>query len=170
MLTSSWRSSGRDVWLCGFGMANSKSGYYNLFSSCEVLEFLGWSKCWFQEIKISTMYRHIPLDLNLLLDIGIHHRLQICILNSCQWVYVMVKGLLCLLVHYLVTLDAAMAWHPAKVDTSAFVAQCPEEVHDMADERVFSIFALNRLQARHWVRVDNNIVLYRIHVPIIVQC
>ena len=94
MLTRSWRSSGQDVWHCGFGMANSKSGYYNLFSSCEVLEFLGWPKWWFQEIKISTMYRHIPLDLNLLLDIGIH-RLQICIVNSCQWVYVMVKGLLC---------------------------------------------------------------------------
>ena len=33
-----------------------------------------------------------------------------------------------------------------------------------------SIFAFNRLQARHWVRVDYDIVLYRIHVPIIVQC
>ena len=26
------------------------------------------------------------------------------------------------------------------------------------------------LQARHWVRVDYDIVLYRIHVPIVVQC
>ena len=63
-----------------------------------------------------------------------------------------------------------MAWHPAEADTSAFVAQCPEEVHDMADEMVFSIFALNRLQAKHWVRVDYNIMFYRIHVLIIVQC
>ena len=93
MLTSSWRSSGQDVWLCGFGMA--KSGYYNLFSSCQVLEILGWPKCCFQEIKISTMYRHILIDLNLLLDIGIHHRLQICIVNSCQWTFVMVNDLLC---------------------------------------------------------------------------
>ena len=62
-----------------------------------------------------------------------------------------------------------MAWHPAEADMGAFVAQCPEEVHDIADERVFSIFALNRLQARQWVRVDYNIVLYRIHVLIIVQ-
>ena len=27
-----------------------------------------------------------------------------------------------------------MAWHPALVDTSAFVAQCPEEIHDLARE------------------------------------
>ena len=53
------------------------------------------AKCWFQQINISTMYRHILLDLNLLLDIGIHHRLHICIVNSCKWVYVMVKGFLC---------------------------------------------------------------------------
>ena len=29
-----------------------------------------------------------------------------------------------------------MAWHPADADTSAFVAQCPEEIHDLANERV----------------------------------
>ena len=63
-----------------------------------------------------------------------------------------------------------MAWHPTQADTGAFVAQCPEEIYDPANERVVSIFALNWLQARHWVRVDYNIVLYRIHVPIIVQC
>ena len=63
-----------------------------------------------------------------------------------------------------------MAWHPAEADTSAFVAQCPEEIHDLANERVVSIFAFNCLQARHWVREDYDIVLYRIHVPIIVQC
>ena len=62
-----------------------------------------------------------------------------------------------------------MAWHPAEADTSAFAAQCPEEIHDMANERVVSIFAFNCLQARHWVRVDHDIVLYRIHVPMIVK-
>ena len=96
MLTSSWRSSGQDVSLYGLGMANSKSGYHNLLSSCQVLEFLGWPKCWFQEINIFTMYRHILLDLNLLLDIGIHHRLQICIVNSCHgsmsWSRVLLAG------------------------------------------------------------------------------
>ena len=84
VLTSSWRSSGQDMWLCGLCMANSKSGYYNLLSSCQVLEFPGWSKCWFQKIEICTMYRHIPLDLNLLLDIEIHDMLQVCIMNSCH--------------------------------------------------------------------------------------
>ena len=63
-----------------------------------------------------------------------------------------------------------MAWYPAEADTSAFVAQCPEEIHDLANERVVGIFALNCLQARHWVRVDYDIVLYRVHVPIVVQC
>ena len=63
-----------------------------------------------------------------------------------------------------------MAWHPAEVNMCAFVAQCPDDVHDIADQVVFSIFALNRLQARQWVKVDYNIVLYRIHVLIIVQC
>ena len=57
-----------------------------------------------------------------------------------------------------------------KTNTCAFVAQCPEEVHNMTYERVFRIFALNRLQARHWVWVEYNIMLYRLHVPIIVQC
>ena len=40
----------------------------------------------------------------------------------------------------------------------------------MANERVVGIFALNCLQVRHWIRVDYDIVLYRIHVPIVVQC
>ena len=74
------------------------------------------------------------------------------------------------LVHYLIPLYATMAWHPAEADMSTFVAQCPEEIHDLANEKVVSIFTFNRLQARHWVRVDYDIVLCRIHVPIIVQC
>ena len=63
-----------------------------------------------------------------------------------------------------------MAWYPAEAATSAFVAQCPEDIYEMANERVVSIFALNCPQSRHWVRVDYGIVLYRIHVPIVVQC
>ena len=63
-----------------------------------------------------------------------------------------------------------MAWHPAEANTCAYVAQCPEEVPDMTNERVFRIFALNRLLAKHWVRVEYNIMLYRAHVPSIVQC
>ena len=35
-----------------------------------------------------------------------------------------------------------MAWHPAEADTGAFVAQCPEEIHDLANERIVSIFPL----------------------------
>ena len=32
-----------------------------------------------------------------------------------------------------------MAWHPAEADTSAFVAQCPEKIHDLANERVVGV-------------------------------
>ena len=70
------------------------------------------------------------------------------------------------MVYYLITLNATMAGHPAEAGMGAFVAQCPE-VHDMADERVIIIFALNRPHARQWVRVDYNIVQ---QVRIIVQC
>ena len=80
----------------------------------------------------------------------------------------MVKGPLCQLVHYLITLNGTMAWHPAEADTCAFVTQSPENVHDVTNERVCPIFALNCLQAKHWVRVEYNIVLYRIAG--IVQC
>ena len=61
---------------------------------------------------------------------------------------------------------------PAEADTCAFVPQCPKEVHDtcMTNERVFRLFALNRLQARHRVGVEYNIVRYEIHVPVFVQC
>ena len=41
MVTSSRRSSGQDMGFGGLRMANSKSGDYNLFSSGNVLEFLG---------------------------------------------------------------------------------------------------------------------------------
>ena len=63
-----------------------------------------------------------------------------------------------------------MAWHPAEADTSPFVSQCPEEIHDLANQRVFCIFALNCLEATYWVRVDYDIALYRTYVLIIVQC
>ena len=63
-----------------------------------------------------------------------------------------------------------MTWHPTEADKSAFVAQCPEDVHDMTNGRVLRIFALNCLQTRHRVRVEYNTMLCRIHVPIIVQC
>ena len=118
-------------------MANSESGYHNFLNSSQVLKSLGWPKCWFQEIQISTMYRYIPLDLDLLLNVGVYQWFQICIVNSCQWVYVMVKGLLCQLVHYLILLNATIARHPAEADTAAFVTQCPEKIHDLANGRGF---------------------------------
>ena len=38
------------------------------------------------------------------------------------------------------------------------------------DERFLSICPLNHSQTRHWVKVDYNIMLHWLHVPIIVQC
>ena len=40
----------------------------------------------------------------------------------------------------------------------------------LSNERVLSIFTLNRLWAGHWVRIDYYIMPYWLHVPIIVQC
>ena len=91
------------------------------------------------------MWRYIPLGLNLLLDVK-DKWIQICIVNSCQQLYVMFTAL----------------------HTRAFVTHCPEEGRDLASERVFGISPLNPLRTRHWVRVDYDIVLYRIHVPKIV--
>ena len=62
-----------------------------------------------------------------------------------------------------------MAWHPAEADTRAFVSQCPKEVHDITNEGIFHIFTINHQQARHRIRLEYNIMHYRIHVPIIVQ-
>ena len=95
ILTSSRWSSGQNIGFCGLGMANSESGYHNFLSSGQVPRSLGWSKCWFQEIQISTKYRYIPLNLEHPLNVRVYQWLQICKVNSCQWVYVMVKGLLC---------------------------------------------------------------------------
>ena len=55
----------------------------------------GWPWCWFLEMQISTMYRYTPLGLSFLSNLGVDQWLQICFPNSCQWVYVMVKGVLC---------------------------------------------------------------------------
>ena len=49
-------------------------------------------------VKYWTLYSgpsvgFIPFDLNQLLDIGVDQWLEICIVNTCQWVYVMAKGL-----------------------------------------------------------------------------
>ena len=82
MLASSWWSSGQDMGFCGFGMANSESGYHNRLSPGQVPKSLGWSQCWFQEIQISTMYRYIPFNLEFLLKVRVCQWLQICNLDS----------------------------------------------------------------------------------------
>ena len=78
ILASSWWSSGQDMGFCGFGMANSESGYHNLFSSGQLPKSLGWSQCWFQETQISTMYIYTPINLDFLLDVRVYQWLQIC--------------------------------------------------------------------------------------------
>ena len=78
MLASSWWSSGQDMRFCGFGMANSESGYDNLLSSGQVSKSLWRSQRWFNEIQISTLYTYIPFNLNLLLNVRVNQWLQIC--------------------------------------------------------------------------------------------
>ena len=79
----------------GLGTANSKSGDYNLFSSDWVLELLRWPQCWFHKIEICAMHRYIPLGLNQLLNVEVDQWFHICIVDTCQWVYVLVEGLFC---------------------------------------------------------------------------
>ena len=93
MVTTSWRSSRQDMGFGGLGMANSKSGDYNLFSSGQVLELLRWPQCWFHKIEVSAMYSYIPLGLNQRLNVGVDQWFHICIVNTCQWVYLLVEGL-----------------------------------------------------------------------------
>ena len=38
-----------------------------------------------------------------------------------------------------------MTWHPAETDMRAFITQCTVKVHNLANESVFNVFALNRL-------------------------
>ena len=146
MVTSSRWSSGQDMGLGDLCMADSKSGDYNLFSSGYVLEFLWWPQCWFNEIEISAMYSYIPLDLNQLLDVGVDLWFQICIMDTHQRIYVMVKGLLRQLVNSFISVYATMAWYPAETNMCALVIQQPKEVHDLANKRVLSAFTLNQFK------------------------
>ena len=83
---------GKDM---GFGvlcMVNSKSGDYSLFNSGYMLEFLWWPH-YFHEIEIDAMYSYIPLGLNQLRNVGVDQWLHVCIVDTCQWVYILVEGL-----------------------------------------------------------------------------
>ena len=166
---TSLQSSRQDMGFCGLGMANSKSGDYNLFSSGQVLELLPWPQCWFHKIEISAMYSYIPLGLNQLLNVGVDQWFHICIVDTCQWVYILVESLL--LVGQLFHIrNAAVAWYPAGTNMCALVTQWPEQVHDMANKRVLGVFTLNCLHTGPWVRVDYYIMMDWARVLVIVQC
>ena len=149
MVTTSWWSSEQDTGFGGLGMANSKSGDYNLFSLGLVLELLRWPQCWFHKIEISVMYSYIPLGLNHLLNVGVNQWFHICIVGTCQWVYILVEGLFCWLVHSFISINATVAWYPAETNMCALVIQWPEQVHDMANKRGLDVLTLNCLQTGH---------------------
>ena len=65
-----------------------------------------------------------------------------------------------LLTGRLIFLNATMACYSAEMNMGTFIAQCHEEVRDVANKRVLSIFTLNPLQARHWVRVGPHTLVY----------
>ena len=93
IVTSSRRSPGQDTGLGGLDVANS--GDYNLFSSSLVLVFLCLLQSWFNDVGIFARYSYIPLDLNQLLNVGVDHWLQICTVDTCQWLYISFEGLFC---------------------------------------------------------------------------
>ena len=90
--------------------------------------------------------------------------------DICQWVYILVEGLFCYLIHSFISVNATVAWYPAETNLCARVTQWPEQVHDMANKRFLSVFTLNCLQTGHWVTVDYHIVMDWAHVLVIVQC
>ena len=47
----------------------------------------------FHEVEISAMYSHIPLGLNQLLIVWVNQWIQICVVDTCQWVFLLVEGL-----------------------------------------------------------------------------
>ena len=113
-----------------------------------------WLSAWnssvapvFHEIEVSTMYSYIPLDLNQLLNIGVDQWLQICIVDNCQWVYVLAKGLFCELVHSFISLNATVS---SRNEHVVLVTQWPEQVHDKADNRVLGLFNCHCLQTGNW--------------------
>ena len=125
MVTTNRRSSGQDMRFGGLGMANSKSGDYNLFSSGYVLELLRWPQCWFHKIDISAMYSYIPLGLNQLLNVGRSSPVVSYLYRGHLSVGLYLdRGSLLLvgpLFHFGV--NATVAWHPAETNTCALVTQ-----------------------------------------------
>ena len=116
------------------------------------------------------MYSYIPISLNQFLNVRVDQWFQICIMDTCQWVYVLIKGLFSKLFHFFISLNATVAWYPAETDICALFTQQPEQVHDMTNKGVLGVFTFNCLQTRHWVRVHYYIVMNWTHVSVIVQC
>ena len=44
-------------------------------------------------------------------------------MDTRQWVYVLIKGPFCKLVHFFISLKATVAWYPAETDKYALVTQ-----------------------------------------------
>ena len=85
-----------------------------------------------------------PLGLNQLLNVGVDQWLQIRIVDTCQWVFILVGSRLLVgpLFHF---------------------PQCHSGL-------LFGAFTINCLQTGHWVRVDHYILMDWGHVLVIVQC
>ena len=63
-------------------------------------KLLWWPQCWFHKIEVSAMYSYIPLGLNQLLNVRVDQWFHICIVDTCQWVYLLVEGLFGLEIFY----------------------------------------------------------------------
>ena len=111
--------------------------------------FLSWNLCRFQELQTSAMSRHIPLDLNYLLHIGIYYLFLFSVVKTFHlWLYAMFYVLFCKLLDCIISLNAVMAWYPAETDILDL--QYAEDINDMLNEGALSM--------SNWI-----------HLPIIVQ-
>ena len=88
---------------------------------------------------------------------------------SVKWVYILVEGLFCS--WSTLSFPSMPQWlgtQQKRTRVPLSLNQWPEQVHDLANERVL-VFTLNCLQTGHWVRVDYNIMMDLAHVLAIVQ-
>ena len=89
-----WDPEHGDMFLCLF---KTKYPYpkFNagLFNSLKAVYWIGLYL--YYKIEISAMYSYIPLGLNHLLNVGVDQWFHICIVDTCQWVYILVEGLFC---------------------------------------------------------------------------
>ena len=111
------------------------------------------------------MHSYIQLGWNQLLNVGVDQWFQICIMYTCQWVYVLFKGL------FASSFPSMPQWLGIQQKRTCVPLLLNNQSRFMIwHKRFLGVFTRNCLQTRHWARVDYFIVMNWTHVMVIVQC